>query len=56
MPLFDAICHGISTVSLGGFSTHSESIEYFNNYLVELVAGSFSLLCGFQLHPLVYCY
>ncbi|WP_109957258.1 Trk system potassium transporter TrkG, partial [Escherichia coli] len=48
MPLFDAICHGISTVSLGGFSTHSESIGYFNNYLVELVAGSFSLLSAFN--------
>ncbi len=49
MPLFDAICHGISTVWLGGFSTHSGGfIGYFNNYLVELVAGSFSLLSAFN--------
>ncbi|MCZ8565653.1 Trk system potassium transporter TrkG, partial [Escherichia albertii] len=48
MPLFDAVCHGLSTVSLGGFSTHSESIGYFNNHLIELVAGSFSLLSAFN--------
>lgn len=27
MPLFDAICHGISTVSLGVISTHSERVS-----------------------------
>ncbi len=26
MPWFDALCHGISTVSLGGFSTRNESL------------------------------
>ncbi|EPP0239229.1 TrkH family potassium uptake protein [Escherichia fergusonii] len=44
MPLFDAICHGISTVSLGGFSTHSESIGFYNSHAIEFVAGLFSLL------------
>lgn len=48
MPLFNAICHKISTVSLSSFSTHSKSIKYFNNYLVKLVASSFSLLSAFN--------
>lgn len=44
MPWFDAVCHGISTVSLGGFSTHNESIGYFKSNAIEIVAGVFSLL------------
>ena len=48
MPLFDAICHGLSTVSLGGFSTHSESIGFYNSNAIELVAGLFSLLSAFN--------
>ncbi len=44
MPFFDALCHGLSTVSLGGFSTHTESIGYYQSDAIELVAGAFSLL------------
>lgn len=44
MPFFDALCHGLSTVSLGGFSTKSESIGFYHNDAVEIVAGVFSLL------------
>lgn len=44
MSFFDALCHGLSTVSLGGFSTYSESIGYFNSVKIEFVAGLFSLL------------
>ena len=44
MPFFDALCHGLSTVSLGGFSTRTESIGFYNSYAIELVAGAFSLL------------
>ncbi len=44
MPAFDALCHGLSTVSLGGFSTRSESIGYWNSSSIEFVAGLFSLL------------
>ncbi len=44
MPAFDALCHGLSTVSLGGFSTRSESIGYYHSHAIELVAGLFSLL------------
>lgn len=44
MSFFDALCHGLSTVSLGGFSTRSESIGFYNSHAIELVAGLFSLL------------
>ncbi|WBM69691.1 TrkH family potassium uptake protein [Buttiauxella sp. WJP83] len=44
MPFFDSICHGLSTVSLGGFSTRTESIGFYDSYAIELVAGGFSLL------------
>lgn len=48
MPFFDALCHGLSTVSLGGFSTQSDSIGYYHSYMIELVAGAFSLLSAFN--------
>lgn len=44
MSAFDALCHGLSTVSLGGFSTRSESIGYWHSSAIELIAGLFSLL------------
>lgn len=46
LPFFDALCHGLSTVSLGGFPTHSESLGFYQSPAAELVAGTFSLLAG----------
>ena len=31
MGLFDAICHGLSTIGTGGFSTHTDSIAWFHS-------------------------
>ncbi len=52
MSLFDAIGHSFSTVAIGGFSTHDASIGYFNNELIEIIAGVFMLVAGinFALH------
>ena len=52
MSLFDAICHSFSTVSIGGFSTHNESIGYFNSATIEAIAIVFMLLAAvnFGLH------
>ena len=36
--IFDAINHALTTVSTGGYSTHSQSIGYFNSSLIEVVA------------------
>jgi trk system potassium uptake protein TrkH len=46
MNLFDAVCHSFSTIALGGFSTHSDSIGYFHSPAIEIVGGVFSLLAG----------
>ncbi|MDO4433229.1 MAG: potassium transporter TrkG [Alysiella sp.] len=37
MGWFDAICHAMSAFALGGFSTHDNSIAYFNSTTIELV-------------------
>jgi len=36
MPLFDAVFHGMTGLSTGGFSTHSSSIGYFDSIQIEL--------------------
>ena len=37
MTWFDALCHAMSAFSLGGFSTHDDSIAYFDSPLIEWV-------------------
>ncbi len=56
MTPFDAICHSFSTIAIGGFSTHDESMGYFNSALIEMVAVVFMLLAGanFSLHFLAW--
>jgi trk system potassium uptake protein TrkH len=46
MNAFDAIAHSFATLALGGFSTHSDSLGYFNSPAIELVAAFFSLVAG----------
>ncbi len=52
MELFDAFAHSFSTVSIGGFSTHDESLGFFDSPQIELVAIVFMILSGanFALH------
>ncbi|MDD7568781.1 MAG: TrkH family potassium uptake protein [[Actinobacillus] rossii] len=52
MSAFDAISHSFSTVSIGGFSTHDESMGYFNNTAVNMITIVFLLIsaCNFALH------
>ncbi len=52
MSVFDAISHSFSTVAIGGFSTHDESIGYFRSVPIETVSIIFMLLSGlnFGLH------
>jgi trk system potassium uptake protein TrkH len=55
MRFFDALGHGFSTVAIGGFSTHDESIGYYDSRVIEMIAVVFMLLSGvnFALHFLV---
>lgn len=44
MSLFDAVNHGFSTIATGGFSTHTDSIEWFHSNMIEYVSAIFMLL------------
>ncbi|RLW68740.1 MAG: potassium transporter, partial [gamma proteobacterium symbiont of Stewartia floridana] len=56
MEPFDALGHAFSTVAIGGFSTHDESIGYYDSTLIEMIAVVFMLLSGvnFALHFLAF--
>jgi len=44
MNLFDSIAHAMTTIATGGFSTHNDSIGYFNNSNIEIIATIFIVL------------
>jgi trk system potassium uptake protein TrkH len=46
MNTFDAICHALTTMSSGGFSTHQASISHFNSPYIEYVASAFMFASG----------
>lgn len=46
MNMFDAICHAFSTISIGGFSPYDDSMGYFNNSLIEMIAVIFMVIAG----------
>ena len=52
MAWFDALCHAFSTVAIGGFSTHTLSIGYFDSTAIDIVAIVFMFAAGinFSLH------
>ena len=43
MSAFDALCHALTTIATGGFSTHDASIGYYNSPLIEVIALIFML-------------
>ena len=46
MDRFDAVCHALTTIATGGFSTHQASIGFFHSHYVEWVCIVFMLLSG----------
>ena len=52
MTIFDSIGHAFSTVAIGGFSTHSESMGFFNSPIIYAIACLFMILSAinFTLH------
>lgn len=52
MNLFDSLCHGLTAVSSGGFSTRTENIGAYNNFLIEIILMVFMILgtTNFALH------
>lgn len=43
---FDAVCHSLTTLSTGGFSTHNASVGFFQSPLVDVTISLFMLLAG----------
>jgi len=56
MPVFDAIIHGMSTISTGGFSNRDASIGYYSSPLIEYLAMGFMVLgtINFATHFMVF--
>ena len=44
MSIFDSVSHAMTTIATGGFSTHNESIGFFKNPNIEIVASIFIIL------------
>ncbi len=44
MNLLEAVCHGLTTLATGGFSTSDTSIAYFNSPLIEWIIMAFMLI------------
>jgi len=52
MSLFDAICHAMSTVATGGFSTYDASFGQWDSWLLDAIAALFMIIgsISFGLH------
>lgn len=46
MDAFDSICHALSTMSTGGFSTHDDSIGYWDSNYIKIIVTLFMFLGG----------
>ncbi len=44
MSVFDSVSHAMTTIATGGFSTHNDSIGFFKNSNIEIVASIFIIL------------
>lgn len=46
MPLYDAICHAMSTLGTGGFSTRSASVGAYQSALIDWIVFAFMIIAG----------
>ncbi len=46
MPVFDAVCHAMATVSTGGLSTQNASIGFYDNPIIEMIIMVFMVMGG----------
>jgi trk system potassium uptake protein TrkH len=53
MPFFDSVCHSLSTLSTGGFSTSNSGIAAFSRPGIKIIITIFMFIAGINL-PLVY--
>ena len=46
MPLFDAVCHAMSTLGTGGFSSKAASVGHFDDATIDWIINIFMLIAG----------
>ena len=46
MPVFDAVCHSLSTLSTGGFSTHNNGMAAFATPYIMIITSLFMFFAG----------
>ncbi len=46
MPVFDSLCHALSTASTGGFGIKNTSIAFYDSFYIEIVISIFMILFG----------
>ena len=44
MSIFDSICHAMTTIATGGYSTHNDSIGFFESSYIEIISSIFIVL------------
>ena len=54
MDVFDAICHSFSTIATGGFSTHNNSLEYYDSAAIHYTVTFFMFISGINFVLLIY--
>lgn len=55
MDVYDGICHSMTTISTGGFSTHQANMAYFDSPYVEYVCSFFMIVSGINFSLFYYC-
>jgi trk system potassium uptake protein TrkH len=46
MPLYDAICHAMSTLGTGGYSTRSASVGAYQSAVIDWIVFTFMIMAG----------
>lgn len=54
MDVFDAVCHSFSTIATGGFSTHNNSLEFYDSAAIHYTVTFFMFVSGINFVMLIY--
>ena len=54
MDVFDAVCHSFSTIATGGFSTHNNSLEFYDSAAIHYLVTFFMFVSGINFVILIY--
>ena len=54
MDVFDAVCHSFSTIAPGGFSTHNNSLEFYDSAAIHYTVTFFMFISGINFVLLIY--